>query len=322
MNRHDLVTRLSAYGHPAGSQEDDLPRIPDGYLDAVIYLYRSVKDAETGVHTGGSGFLIAQPLARDSKRSFTIAVTNRHVIEDGCSVVRLNNRDGSTHILDIEERAWLMPDDGSDLAVFPLPVDREMQKLSQISRGALLSQAELGEKNIGIGDEVFLIGRFIGNDGRQTNVPTVRFGNIAQMPTVLTDDYGREQESFLVEVRSVGGYSGSPVLVHIAPLSFRPEGRLGQTPALHDGYWGPALLGVNWCHPTYKETVLDVSGRESLHKLRVHAHTGLAGVIPAWRLNKLLDHPELRRILKEAEDRYWLEAPMAVTDAIEPSDED
>ena len=65
--------------------------------------------------------------------------------------------------------------------------------------------------NIGIGDEAIAIGRFINHDGNQRNQPSVRFGAIAQMPKdKIRTDTG-EQDAFLVEIKSISGYSGSPV---------------------------------------------------------------------------------------------------------------
>jgi hypothetical protein len=46
---------------PAAPQPFDgseiMPRIPDGFLDCVVYLYRSEDEAKEGSGIGGSGFL-------------------------------------------------------------------------------------------------------------------------------------------------------------------------------------------------------------------------------------------------------------------------
>jgi hypothetical protein len=72
--------------------------------------------------------------------------------------------------------------------------------------------------DIGPGDDVFVVGRFINREGKQKNIPSVRFGNIAQMPgePLFLDD-GKELECFLIEGRSISGFSGSPVFIHISP---------------------------------------------------------------------------------------------------------
>ena len=40
----------------------------------------------------------------------------------------------------------------------------------------------MNDLNMGVGDEVFMLGRFISHSGIQKNQPLARFGNIALMP--------------------------------------------------------------------------------------------------------------------------------------------
>src|SRR5260221_10762195 len=68
-----------------------------------------------------------------------------------------------------------------------------------------------------------MIYRFIDHQGSQKNLPTVRFGSIAQMADepVYQIQRAYHQESFLVETHSIGGASGAPVFVfmpHIVDL--------------------------------------------------------------------------------------------------------
>jgi hypothetical protein len=61
-----------------------MPRIRDEILDCVIYLYRSVHEAEEGINIGGSGFLVG--VACESlgpNDAHVYAITNKHVIDDG-----------------------------------------------------------------------------------------------------------------------------------------------------------------------------------------------------------------------------------------------
>jgi len=53
------------------------------------------------------------------------------------------------------------------------------------------------------------MGRFVNAEGRLRNVPTLRFGTIAQIPIEKVDG----QVSFLVEARSIPGFSGTPVVI-------------------------------------------------------------------------------------------------------------
>jgi hypothetical protein len=76
---------------------------------------------------------------------------------------------------------------------------------------------------VGPGDEVFMVGRFVSREGKEKNTPAVRFGSLAMVPR---ESFGEEQvssgEHFLVNCRSIFGYSGSPVFVFIDPTLPRP----------------------------------------------------------------------------------------------------
>ena len=74
---------------------------------------------------------------------------------------------------------------------------------------------------------------------------------------MIRQDTGFDQESFLVEARSIGGYSGSPVFLFIPAMSSRENVENWYPPSLVE--WksgvkygslmshGPWLLGVTWC---------------------------------------------------------------------------
>ena len=69
---------------------------------------------------------------------------------------------------------------------------------------------------------ITLVG-FGGIDGGQKNTPSARFGNMSMMPEKpIRRADGILQESYLLEMRSINGYSGSPAFVHIPPLNLRP----------------------------------------------------------------------------------------------------
>src|SRR5260370_1057024 len=66
------------------------------------------------------------------------------------------------------------------------------------------------------GGSGFLVGRFVNHEGRQKNSPSVRFGNLAMMPgepVYHKHSESQGEESFLVDIRTISGYSGSPVFV-------------------------------------------------------------------------------------------------------------
>jgi hypothetical protein len=142
----------------------------------------------------------------------------------------------------------------------------------------------MAKYDIGLGDETFMVGRFVNHEGIQRNSPSLRWGHISMLPSEPVyhpSNPRNEQESFLVEVYSLPGYSGSPVFVR--PFS-SPKLKLGYSieelsaqDCAH-AQSGPWLLGVDW-------------GYIGSHLQALH--TGMAGVVPAWRLLDLLNSDHL-----------------------------
>jgi hypothetical protein len=272
-----------------------VPRIPDEYLDCVLYLYPSESDAKEGKRTGGSGFWVGMPISSDAWVLY--AVTNRHIIDSGNAVVRLSSQNGQMAIFPTIERDWVLHPDGDDLAVYSPSIeifDPKDCRINFVRRTRLIDQEVFGVMDIGPGDDVFAVGRFINHEGRQRNLPTARFGCIGQMPwEPVQQESGFMQESFLVEARSIGGYSGSPVFLHRA--NFRPYAQQ----VIKRPTYGPWLLGINWGHINDWSPVRDASGRPvnpgNPRSMQVRTNTGMMAAVPAWRLAELLDKEELAR---------------------------
>jgi hypothetical protein len=217
--------RYSVRGQPFYVWKKPVPRIPDDTLDSVIYLYPSVADAESGEKVGGTGFLVGIPSEVHEGVTYQYAVTNSHVIREGNSpVIRLNTQDGATDVLELSRDDWVHHQYGDDLAVCPLEFSLDTHKFSLLARDWFLTKEEMDEYDIGPGDDVFMAGRFVQHEGRQRNTPVVRFGNLSMMPyEPVTNMRGIKQESFIVEMRSLSGFSGSPVFALIPPFALRPN---------------------------------------------------------------------------------------------------
>jgi len=130
---------------------------------------------------------------------------------------------------------------------------------------------------VGAGDDTFMVGRFINHAGKQRNTPSIRFGNIAMLPfeKVKLDNAANhyEQEAFLVETRSISGFSGSPVFV------YQPIYTMTQIPRAHefaisehDPMGELYLLGIDCGHIPKYEKVVNGAGTparmEDRHKHR------------------------------------------------------
>ena len=294
-----------------------MPRIEDKILNCSIYLYKDVQAAEIGEDSGGSGFIVAVSSKVLPSSFYPYAVTNSHVIREGNSpIVRLTSQAGDTLIVELESSDWVHHPDGDDVAICHLKIPKEFQ-INAVSSDMLVDSDIIEKESLGPGDEVFMIGRFIGYDGKQKNKPSVRFGNLSMMHEFIYHPTREiNQESFIVETRSLSGYSGSPVFVYTAPFYPRPgQQRRGARLMLY-------LLGIDWCHiPDYKR-ILDSEKKDPIdEKWFVEANTGMAGVVPAWKIKELLEAEELRQVREASEKRLEKEKPSGVVqDTIDKQD--
>ncbi len=311
-----------------------MPKIEQHFLDCSIYLYASRKSAEQGDDAGGSGCLVSvdspselEESAEGSLRAtrytppHLYAVTNRHVIALGYPVIRLNTIEGTTDILALEKNKWFFHPDGDDLAVaaIELPPIHE-HAYHPIVIGQFVFKD--GIVDVGAGDEVFMVGRFINHSGRQRNTPSLRFGNVAMLPFEKVKlSNGFLQEAFLVESRSISGFSGSPVFVYKPvierietpkrPFDLRhdwssPKGYVSQY-TVTDLVGRPQLLGIDCGHIPKHEKVVNGAGTPHPQGWRVDTNTGMAVVIPAWRLYEFLNSKELVMQRKEKDEEYLKE---------------
>jgi hypothetical protein len=263
-----------------------MPRVPQDYLDCVVYLYRNEEDANQGQPKGGTGFLVGVPGEENADLKIFI-VTNAHVAFDsGCNVVRFS-RGGKLSICTIESHKWVRHRHGDDVAAarYEHP---DIQSLAYVSIGALLSHEMIEEFGIRPGMEAFMIGRLTGLDGLQQTNPSIRFGHLAMMAEPVLRDNGLRQESFLVDLWSLAGYSGSPVFIFETNSYFRGD----HENRLHD----ICLLGINWGFYRKHEPVMN--GRSPHTKdtgLWIDGNSGFACVVPGWKIAELLDEHELNK---------------------------
>lgn len=145
-----------------------MPRIANEVLDSTFFLYPSLDDAQKSAKFGGTGFVLSFRSERVSEITYFYGVTNWHVaVRDGCSVVRVNTTDGGTDILEYGPEDWLFDADGDDLAVIQLNPNFATHSLKPIPAALIYNKEVLldpSQFNIGLGDDVFMLGRFVEKD--------------------------------------------------------------------------------------------------------------------------------------------------------------
>ena len=314
--------------------EPPVPYIPPAPLGCPIFLYGSERDANEGANWGGSGALIGILSEVNPSRVHLYAVTNDHVV-DGCPVVRLVKSNGDPHMLAGSRSDWEPHPDGDDIAIRPLGAVTA-EEYRYIPAQILLTQADISPIGIGPGDDCFMVGRYINQEHEQFDRPVTRFGNLAMLPEpVYQDERSFWQESFLVDMRTHAGFSGSPVIVYYeapgwrnaAPEPEKPEegASLEESRAYRDALlkrmegrdvsgvmsrnW---LLGLEWGHLPVWDDVFD-DNKKKIGRMRVS--TGMAGVVPAWKLTDLLNEKDTKMARDKTERQLAEKEGAAVLDA-------
>jgi hypothetical protein len=272
-----------------------MPRIPDQLLNSVIYLFRNEEDAQAGRGAGGTGFLVE--LESEAGWLHHYVVSNIHVVRNGCTTLRINTEDGGVSHVEIPESAWVDHPDGDDISVGPIdddiPSDWTVTPLDW--ENLCPTPERMEELNVGIGDEVVMLGRFSGHSGRQQNQPLARFGSLAMMDDEkVRDGRGMLIDAFLVEMRSIPGFSGSPVFITIGAGSWR--GVYGEAGAQMMPFFSETtgLLGIDTGHKPITNTVLDkTTGQAAEPPMVVEQNSGVAIVSPYYKIRELLEGEEL-----------------------------
>jgi len=275
-----------------------MPRIPEKFLSTVFFLYKDRGSAKRGGKAGGTGFFVTVPSEQHNDYLHLYAVSNWHVACRGTSVIRVNTPDAEPRIIDKDPSDWEFDNKtGSDIAATPIDLDQLLsQKIAPIGTGAFAPDGS-EEPDISVGDDVFMVGRFVDYDGGKTNAPSVRFGCISMMPVPLKQETGKVVDCYCLDMHSRTGYSGSPVFVYRTPgtdLHMMEESNLFD---MAGGFlW---FLGI---HVGQFPETLEILG-PSRKKQHVKGMSGMTYVSPASRILEVLMIDKFRdqRAAKDAE---------------------
>lgn len=289
-----------------------MPRWPDNLLDSVFYLYPTREDARAARNLGACGFLVSvpwdHPRASESTRHI-YAVSNYHAaVRDGASVIRLNTKDEKSDVIETDPCEWLWQY-GSDLAVHRIDgsvhfTGQTIWQYAHVPFNEANCTAEvLREYQLGPGDDVVSIGRFVDIHGLQQNTPLIRSGIIASggVLPIRTDRLPWTEEAcWMIEMRSRTGFSGSPVYAYIPP--WQPNFIDAPSRKYGNFFHGPWLLGV---HSSRLPGDMDTGS----------THSGMAAVVPCSALETLLKRDKKVRDERAAYENKFIDAPTAQSDS-------
>jgi hypothetical protein len=212
--------------------------------------------------------------------------------------LRFNKRSGEADFVDLPKpHDWLtLKDKEIDVAALPLDPDGWLKEVEfvPVPFENLCTDEVISSEDIGIGDDLLVTGLFSNHPGSERNIPIVRSGIISAMPVdQLKDVYidGKKSKpytAYLVELRSTGGLSGSPVFVVIGPA--RIVTHMG--PSLWDAGGGIGMVSFRLLGVIRGHWYTDAEESEDpLYDGKREINRGVAKVTPAKFLKELLLMP-------------------------------
>jgi hypothetical protein len=272
-------------------------RVSDYVLDCVGFVCETAIRDLSGPKGDAiaTGFLVkVRSLVRGY--GYLYFVTAKHVATDLKDIdvhILINKRGGgTTELLPCDPPTWYLhpSDPTTDIAVVPV-IPNQSAEFNAIPMEHMLTPEGVKELSVGIGDEVYSVGLFTEIDNTERNIPILRHGNISMMPTQQIQTGLGYADAYLIEARSIGGISGSPVFVrptgHL-PFGVHPDG----TPQTIMGVVDRTqLLGVVHGHWDVKES--EINQFPVTHDRKRGVNYGIAIVIPAIKLIETLNRREL-----------------------------
>ena len=242
---------------------------------------------------------------------FRFLATAKHVaekLEGEEFALRVNKIGGGVAILKghADTKWWYHPTDkehvDAALTMF-LPDELEDLDLFTVHVDLFADEQRIKELHIGAGDEVFIPGLFTKVTKTAQNVPVVRIGNLAMMPGErIPFKDGKLFDAYLIESRSIGGLSGSPVFVRqtIKMQGYTASGRFynSANEPLPDNemvfidavgriYFIGSVIG-HWD----QSTGLSIAEQEAVNM-------GISPIVPAQKIKEIITQPELLDMVKK-----------------------
>lgn len=297
--------------HYIGNADEALMLVPDEVRKCVVFIqYRSTE----GFRLAGTGFFVSV-LGSIPERWYVYLVTAKHIIKkieeksiDNRVCIRINQRNNkpSKRIhSDLAMWKYHPTEPNVDVAVLPWAPDSSVYDFRSLPSEMAVTQEVIAKEGIGCGDEVFLTGLFGSHYGKERNLPIIRIGNIASMPEekVVVKELG-EIDAYLIEARSIGGLSGSPVFVHVSGLR---KGTL--TLGKETIYW---LGMIHGHYDLPKLDSLDTVAENNLVELIINM--GIAIVVPSTKILEVLNQRELLEA-RDSRDKLDIKKKAPVPDS-------
>ena len=245
----------------------------------------------------GTGFFVSVEDKRLGENlSFGYFVTNRHVAQPGIELgtphdpaqvrLRLNLKIPEGGNDSIEQPValggsvhWYFPEDSSvDLAVIPIAPDVVRYDYLTIPTSAFATEDHIKSESIDVGDQVIFTGFFSSFPGQKRIEPIVRQGILAMMPDEpMQTTLHKPGRLYLADAHAFHGNSGSPIFVSLGGA------RRGSF------FSGERYLLLGIISGYFPESAGYTVPAAAVLTAEVHDNSGIAAVVPADELMKLLN---------------------------------
>ncbi len=264
-------------------------KFPDDILKSLVFL--GYEDPETGKKRFVGTAVIVVVECKIPEKQWYQLVTAKHVkvsLDGKKAFIRANLVSGGTKDFDLPSIWFDHPDDPSIDAIVNAWIPPDEVDAMRIPIEMFLTEKLSTEGKLGMGDEVFITGLFSGIKSENKNLPIVRTGTIALMPNgkVIPTKHFGNIEGYLIEARSLGGLSGSPVFLYENSI-FK---------------WKLHFMGIIHGHLKFDETENEYLGifADGVGKI----NSGIAIVIPAYQILEIINQPLVVETRKQIEIYY------------------
>lgn len=287
-----------------GDPSDCDMRIPDDLLKSVVFLCKKSNSEKKKYDFLATAFLFSVPIDKHPLLQCVYFVTAKHVIEKAINRgydlhARVNKRNGDAEFLPLPKEWVYVADSGSDVAVYSFPFDNQgdQYECKPIAAACVLTPTDrVAHGVIGIGEIVFTVGLFSDREGKRRNIPIIRVGNIAAVPSEPLNDEesGLEYHAYLMDIISTPGLSGSPVFAFFQPALSQ------EVVSIHPVTQVPSVVGPSFARIMGAGARIYLLGIIRSHWEIDKQNMGIAMVTPIEELMILInDDPRLQQLKRQ-----------------------
>lgn len=292
--------------------ETGMPRLHPDLHRLAVFLYGTDPSGAITSEPEGTGFLVSYPMV-EREGTHAYLVSNYHVaITTGCARFAAFDENKRLRLFGIDREEWQFDPNGDDLSIIDITDylnHADAANCIAIPISSIVTDKFVEDAELGIGDDVFMIGLLAGHAHGE---PVGRFGNIAAVPNPnapVEQGHKKKRPSFLVDMRSRGGHSGSPVTVYrvgsgdLSYLFFPEKPRALPIPGENYNQI-VGLLGIHSAQfNEYGEVMKDARGDPVYDGDTLKMPSGMTIVVPGQRILDALEWPyfQNRRKAREAQ---------------------